>query len=309
MTDYIVRGTAADNQIRVFAATTKSIVEEGRRIHSTSPTATAALGRLLTAGAIMGGMQKNSTDILTLQIAGSGPIGGMTVTAGFHTDVKQTPGKVEMKEKVYVKGYAKHPEADLPLNSKGKLDVGGLVGAGYLSVIKDMGLKDPFVGQVNLVSGEVAEDITSYYANSEQIPSSVALGVLVGKGGEVKCAGGFVIQLMPFASEEVIDKLEARLSAVRSVTSMLDSGMSPEAILEEVFEGMGLELTDKIEADYYCNCSKERVSKAVQSVSLNDLREMANDGKPIEVGCFFCGRKYEFSTEDIKNIIKAKKTN
>ncbi len=307
MSDYIIRATAADDQMRIFAATTKEITEEARRIHNLSPTATAALGRLLTAGAIMGGMQKNSTDVLTLQIKGDGPVGGLTVTSGFFTKSEKSDGRLSIKEKVYVKGYANNPSANLPPNAKGKLDVGGLVGRGTLTVIKDMGLKEPFAGQTELISGEIAEDLTYYYANSEQIPSSVALGVLVGKEG-TKCAGGFIVQLLPFAEDALIDRLEKKLTGIPSVTSMLDKGMSPEDLVNEVFGEFDVTIADRIEAEYHCNCSKEKVMKAVESISANDLREMIKDNKPVEVGCYFCGRKYEFNTEELKNIVKSKKT-
>ena len=228
MTDYIVRATAADNQIRAFAATTRDVVETAREHHGTSPVATAALGRLLTAGTMMGSMMKNDTDMLTLQIRGDGPLGGITVTADAHGDVK---------------GYVLNPEVMLPPKN-GKLDVGGAVGIGLLNVIKDMGLKEPYVGQTILVTSEIAEDLTYYFANSEQVPSSVGLGVLMEKDNTVRCAGGFIIQLMPFAEEKTIDKLEENLKKVTSVTELLDKGYTPEQLLEELLGNLGLEITD-----------------------------------------------------------------
>ncbi|HHV12042.1 MAG TPA: Hsp33 family molecular chaperone HslO [Clostridiales bacterium] len=289
MTDYIIRASAADNQIRAFAATTRDLVEYARGIHETSPVATAALGRLLTAGAMMGSMMKGDKDILTLQIKGNGPIGGITVTA----DTKGT-----------VKGYAYHPEVLLPANEKGKLDVGGAVGEGILSVIKDLGLKEPYVGQTHLVSGEIAEDLTYYFATSEQVPSVVALGVLMNKDNTVRRAGGFIIQLMPFAEEWVIDVLEKKVGEITSITSLLDQEMSPEAILENILGDAGLEITDKQLASFECNCTKERVEKAIVSIGQKDIQEMIDDNEPIEVNCHFCNKHYNFSVDELKEIIK-----
>ena len=289
MSDYIVRATAANNQIRAFACTTRDLVEEARKAHNTSPVATAALGRLLTAGSMMGSMMKGDKDILTLQIKCSGPIGGLTVTAD---------------AKANVKGYVIHPEVMLPPNDKGKLDVGKALDLGVLSVIKDMGLKEPYVGQTHLVSGEIAEDLTYYFATSEQVPSSVALGVLMNKDNTVKRAGGFIIQLLPFADEEVITKLEQKIGEITSITSLLDQDMTPEQILEYVLGEFGVEIMDKVETSFYCNCSKERVEKAIVSIGRKDIQEMINDGKPINVNCHFCNRSYEFSIEELKDIIK-----
>ena len=230
MKDYIVRATAGDGQIRAFAATTGNLVEEARKRHDTSPVATAALGRLLTAGAMMGGMMKNETDVLTLQIKGDGPLGGITVTADAKGDVK---------------GYVDHPEAMMPPKN-GKLDVGGAVGIGLLNVIKDMGLKEPYVGQTILQTSEIAEDLTYYFATSEQVPSSVGLGVLMNKDNTVHCAGGFIVQVMPFISDEVLDKLEENIKKISSVTSMLDNGHTPEQMLEQVLDGLNVEFIQNI---------------------------------------------------------------
>ena len=289
MSDYIVRATAANNQIRAFACTTRDLVEEARKAHNTSPVATAALGRLLTAGSMMGSMMKGDKDILTLQIKCSGPIGGLTVTAD---------------AKANVKGYVIHPEVMLPPSDKGKLDVGKALDLGVLSVIKDMGLKEPYVGQTHLVSGEIAEDLTYYFATSEQVPSSVALGVLMNKDNTVRRAGGFIIQLLPFADEEVITKLEQKIGEITSITSLLDQDMTPEQILENVLGEFGVEIMDKVETNFYCNCCKERVEKAIVSIGRKDIQEMINDGKPISVNCHFCNRSYEFSIEELKDIIK-----
>lgn len=287
--DYIVRATAADHQVRVFAATTRNLVEKARSTHNTSPVATAALGRLLTAGAMMGSMMKGEKDILTLQIQCSGPIGGLTVTAD---------------SSARVKGYVVNPKVMLPVNDKGKLDVGGALSLGILNVIKDMGLKEPYVGQTVLQTGEIAEDLTFYFANSEQIPSSVGLGVLMNKNNTVAQAGGFIIQLMPFAEERVIAGLEKKLSAVTSVTSMLEQGMTPEDIIEELLGEFGVKIQDTLPAEYYCNCDKKRVEKAVISIGAKDIQEMIDDGKDIEINCHFCNTNYHFSIEELKQILK-----
>lgn len=289
MGDYIVRATAANNQIRAFAATTKEMVEFARQAHNTSPVATAALGRLLTGGAMMGAMQKGDKDLLTLQIKCSGPIQGLTVTADSHGNVK---------------GYVNNPEVMLPPSEKGKLDVGKALDLGVLSVIKDMGLKEPYVGQTHLVSGEIAEDLTKYFAESEQVPSAVALGVLMNKDNTVRRAGGFIIQLMPFADDEVIDKLEAKINSITSITALLDKDMTPEMILEEVLGEFGVEIMEKTETRFHCNCTKERVEKAIVSIGKKDLQEMIDDGEPIEVNCHFCNENYHFSVEELKDIIK-----
>lgn len=289
MTDYIVRASAADGQIRAFAATTRDLVEHARQIHSTSPTATAALGRLLTAGSIMGSMQKGEKDILTLQIRGDGPIGGLTVTAD---------------SRGYVKGYVYNPDVMLPANTKGKLDVGGAVGAGILSVIKDLGLKEPYVGQINLISGEIAEDLTYYFASSEQTPSAVALGVLMNKDNTVRRAGGLIVQLMPFAQEEITDRLEQKINNMSSITSLLDQEMTPEMILEDILGEFGLEILDKQPVAYECNCSKERVESAIISIGRKDIEEMIEDDKPIEVNCHFCNKQYIFTVDELKAMLE-----
>lgn len=291
MSDYIVRATAANNQIRAFAATTKQVVETAREHHGTSPVATAALGRLLTAGAMMGSMMKNDTDMLTLQIRGDGPIQGITVTADSHANVK---------------GYVGNPDVMLPPKN-GKLDVGGAVGIGLLQVIKDMGLKEPYSGQTILVTSEIAEDLTYYFANSEQVPSSVGLGVLMEKDNTVRCAGGFIIQLMPFAEEKTISQLEENLKNVTSVTALLDKGNTPEQLLEELLGNLGLEITDTISTQFFCNCSKERVEQAVVSIGRKDIQEMIDEGEDIEVKCHFCNTAYRYTIDELKEIMKRSK--
>lgn len=292
MSDYIIRATAAQAQVRVFAATTKNLVEEARQRHNTSPVATAALGRLLTAGAMMGAMQKGDNDKLTLQIKCSGPIGGLTVTAD---------------AKANVKGFVENPNVMLPPSKAGKLDVGKALDMGVLSVIKDMGLKEPYVGQTHLVSGEIAEDLTYYFATSEQVNSSVALGVLMDKNNTVRQAGGFILQLMPFAEEAVIVQLEENLKNLPSVTTMLERGETPESMLDIVLNGLEHEILDKIPTKFECDCSKEKVEKALISVGQKDIQEMIDDGKPIEVKCHFCNTAYTFNIPELKAILhKAK---
>lgn len=292
MNDYIIRATAANSQIRAFACISTEIVETARQAHDTSPVVTAALGRLLTAGAMMGSMMKGEKDLLTLKVACNGPIGGLTVTADSSANVK---------------GYANQNVVNLPPSPKGKLDVGKALDIGVLSVIKDMGLKEPYVGQTDLVTGEIAEDLTYYFATSEQVPSSVALGVLMNRDNTVRCAGGFIIQLLPFAEDEVIEKLEKKIGEITSVTSMLDKGMTPEEILQELLGEFGLTILDKVPTKFACNCTKERVEKAIVSIGKKDLQEMIDDGKPIEVNCHFCNTNYEFSVDELKDIINRSK--
>ncbi len=289
MRDYIVRATAANNQVRAFAATTRDLVEHARQAHNTSPVATAALGRLLTGGAMMGSMMKNEKDMLTIQIQCDGPIEGLTVTADVNGNVK---------------GYVNNPNVMLPPSAKGKLDVANALGLGVMNVIKDMGLKEPYLGQTILVTSEIAEDLTYYFATSEQVPSSVGLGVLMEKDNTVKQAGGFIIQVMPFVEDEVVSKLEANIAKIDSVTEMLEKGYTPEKILETVLEGMEVEFTDTLPAKFDCNCSKERVEKALISIGRKDIQEMIDDGETIEMNCHFCNTNYHFTVEELKEIIK-----
>lgn len=287
--DYIVRATAADAGIRAFAITSREIVETARGDHGTSPVMTAALGRLLSGGAMMGAMLKGEKDLLTLQIQCSGPAKGLTVTAD---------------AKGHVKGYAVNPIVNLPPNAQGKLDVGGALDTGILSVIKDMGLKEPYVGQCRLQTGEIAEDLTYYFATSEQIPSAVGLGVLMNKDNTVRQAGGFMIQLMPFTADAVIERLEKRVGEIDSVTAMLERGLTPEGILEEILGEFGLEVLDTLPAAFICDCSKERVSRALAAIRREDLDSIINDGESIEVKCQFCNKAYTFEIEELKEIRK-----
>ena len=288
MADYVIRATAAKGQIRAFAATTRDLVEEARKAHNTSPVATAALGRLLTAGAMMGYDMKGEKDLLTIKIQGDGPIKGLTVTADSHGNVK---------------GYAFNPGVMLPPNEKGKLDVGGALGVGILSVVRDIGLKEPYVGQTILVSGEIAEDLTYYYATSEQTPSSVALGVLMNKDNTVRQAGGFILQLMPGASEDVVGGLERKLAEVTSVTALMDVGNTPETILKYILGDFDLEINDKNPARFFCGCSKNRVARALISLGKKELDAMIRDGKPVDVNCDFCGRSYTFDVEELAALL------
>ena len=289
MNDYIIRATAANDQIRAFAAVTTEMVETAREHHNTSPVATAALGRLLTAGAMMGSMMKGEKDVLTLQIKAGGPLQGITVTADSQGNVK---------------GYVGNPDVCIPANSKGKLDVAGAVGPGFLTVIKDMGLKEPYSGQVMLQTCEIAEDLTYYFATSEQVPSAVGLGVLMNKNNTVRQAGGFIVQLMPFAEEEVISRLEQNVQKINSVTNLLEEGHTPESLLEKVLEGFDIQINEKMDTRFHCNCSKERVAKALISIGRKELNEMIQEGKPIEMNCHFCNTNYNFTVEELKEILR-----
>ncbi len=287
--DYIVRATAAEGQVRAFAIRSRKLVEQARIYHNTSPVMTAALGRLLSGGAMMGVMMKGEKDLLTLQVRGSGEAKGMTVTADSQGNVK---------------GYPQVPDVMRPPNAEGKLDVGGAIGSGILSVIKDIGLKEPYVGQVALQTSEIAEDLTYYFAASEQVPSAVGLGVLMNRDNTVRQAGGFIIQLMPGAGEGIVGALEAAMAKMDSVTEMLEQGDTPEVLLERLLGSLGLEVLGHIPAHYRCDCSKERVSRAVASIGAKDLRELAESCEPIEVACQFCGRRYVFTPEDMEGLLE-----
>lgn len=289
MNDYIIRATAANDQIRAFAITSREMVEKARQLQNTSPVATAAFGRLLTGAAMMGSMMKGEKDILTIRMRGDGPINGITVTADSFANVK---------------GYVGNPNVIIPPNYLGKLDVGAAIGYGTMSVTKDLGMKEPYTSQINLTTSEVAEDLTYYFAASEQIPSAVALGVLMEKDNTVKQAGGFILQLMPFAEEKVISFLEEKVNKINSVTDMLEKGMTPEDILEEVVGELGLKINDKIDTAYKCNCSRERVSKALVSIGKTELTDMINDGKEININCNFCNTNYTFSIAELKELHK-----
>ena len=286
--DYIVRGTAADGQIRCFAINARRLVEEARKRHHTSPVATAALGRLLAGGAMMGTMMKGENDLLTLQIQCSGPIQGLTVTADAFG---------------HVKGYVNQPLVSLPASPLGKLDVGKALDLVVLTVIRDIGLKEPYAGQVQLVSGEIAEDLTYYFATSEQTPSSVALGVLMNRNNTVAQAGGYIIQLMPDTNNEIINILEKRLANIAPVTTLLSEGHTPETMLTEILQDFDVSFSDNtIPAFFCCNCSKERLSRALISLGSKELENMISEGKPIEMNCHFCNTDYVFDLEELQQI-------
>lgn len=291
MSDYIVRATAAGETVRAFAIRSTELTAEAREIHHTYPVVMAALGRLLSAGAMMGSMMKGENDKLTLQMKGDGPIIQMTVTADSHGNVK---------------GFAANPAVDIPLKRAGKLDVGGAVGKGLLTVIMDLGLKEPYNGQVEIQTGEIGDDLAYYYTVSEQTPSVVGLGVMVDTDSSVKHAGGFIIQVMPDAKEETIEALEAKVAAAEPVTTMMDKGMGPEEILEYYLEDLDLRITEKMPVRYYCGCSKEKVAEALATISTEDLKEMINDGEEIEVKCYFCNSAYKFSTAELEEMIASR---
>lgn len=287
MGDYMIRAVAADAAIRAYAVTSKEMVETARAAHNTSPIMTAALGRLLSAAAMMGSMLKGEKDLLTLQIQCSGPAKGLTVTADSHGNVK---------------GFAHNPVVDLPPNEEGHLNVGKALDLGILSVIKDLGLKEPYVGQCELQTGEIAEDLTYYFAASEQVPSAVGLGVLMNPDNTVKQAGGFIIQLMPDADDEVIEKLEKRITEIDSVTVMLDRGLTPEKILEEILGEFDMTVYEPVQTAFACDCSKEKVKRALATISKKDLDSIINDGESIEVKCQFCNKAYTFEIDELKEL-------
>ena len=287
MSDTLIRAYAADGFVRAFAASTKDIVAFAKKSHGTSPVCTAALGRLLTAGSMMGSMMKSKADIMTLLIRCEGPIGGLCVTADAEGNVK---------------GYVNEPLVMLPAKPNHHFDVGGALGKGILSVIRDLGLKDPYVGEVELQTGEIAEDLTYYFASSEQTPSVVGLGVLMNKDNTVACAGGFILQLMPDCPEDVIERIEQNIKGIPSVTDMLSSGMTPEDILNRTLDGLNPEVTDTLTPKYLCNCSKERYAKGIMSLGKKDLDSLIAGGEDIEVVCRFCGKKYVFTADELKDM-------
>jgi molecular chaperone Hsp33 len=288
MKDYMIRAIAAGGQVRAFAADTRETVEYARAAHNTSPVVTAGLGRLLTAGSMMGSMMKGERDVLTLKAEGSGPVGHYLVTADSHGNVK---------------GYAANPDVILPANAAGKLDVAGSLGVGLLTVIKDLGLKEPYTGTCELITGEIADDITYYFATSEQTPSSVGLGVLMTKENTVNVAGGFIIQIMPDATEETISAVEEKITSITSVTGMLEKGMTPEDILQYILGDLELEILDKTEVAFVCDCSKEKVSKALAAINKEDLQGIIDDGEDIEIKCHFCNKTYGFSVEEMEKML------
>ena len=290
--DYIVRASLANDSVRAFAISSTHLVAEARERHKTLPVVTAALGRLLSAGAMMGCMMKGDKDIVTVSLKGDGPAGYITVTADSHGHVKGFPG---------------NPNVDIPRKYAGKLDVGAAVGRGLLTVSYDLGLKEPYSGQVEIQTGEVAEDLAYYFTVSEQLPSAVGLGVMVDTDSSVKHAGGFIVQLLPDAPEDVIELLEKKLANLEPVTTMMEQGMTPEEMLLHIFEGVDIEFTERHDVKFYCDCSKEKVKRALAAISDKDLQDIVNDDEDIEVKCYFCNTAYKFSIADIKDILSSRK--
>ena len=286
MSDRLIHGLSNNKELRFIAAYTKDMVEEARNIHGLSPLCSAALGRLLTAGAMMGSMCKNEEDLLTLKIDGDGPIRQITVSAD---------------AKARVRGLMYDPSVELPLKANGHLDVGGGVGAGMLTVMKDLGLKEPYIGQTPLTSGEIGDDLTYYFAASEQTPSAVGLGVLVDKDSSIKHAGGFIIQLMPFASEETISALEKTLAGISSVTDHFENGESLEDLVQTLIGDF--EIEGELTPCYHCNCDRERVTKALISLGRDELDKMVADGQPVTLHCDFCNKDYTFEIDEIKALM------
>ena len=293
MGDYLVRATAANETIRAFAVRSTDMVAKARELHHTYPVVTAALGRLLSAGAMMGSMMKGDKDKLTIQMTGDGPIGQMTVTVDSHGNVK---------------GFPENPAVDIPLKRPGKLDVGSAVGHGLLTVIMDLGLSEPYNGQVEIQTGEIGDDLAYYFTVSEQVPSAVGLGVMVDTDSSVKEAGGFIIQVMPGAAEETISAVEANVANAKPVTAMMEDGMTPEDILNTLLDGLDeVNILETQPVRFYCDCSKEKVARALATISKKDLDDIINDGEEIEVKCHFCNSAYKYSVDELKEIMTSRK--
>ena len=289
MTDYVIRAMAGQGEVRAFVATTTNMVEEARKLHETTKVATAAFGRTLTATSMMGLMMKNDGDKLTVIIKGGGPIGTILATSN---------------AKGIVKGYVENPNVEVPDYENGKLNVAAAVGNdGVVRVTKDLGLREPYNGAYPLVSGEIAQDLTHYFALSEQTPSVVALGVLT-TGMKVEHAGGLIVQLMPDATEETISKLEKNVAKLTSITNMMSDGKTPEDILNIVLEGLNPKILDKIEVGFECECSKERVQKVLVAIGKKELASIIEEDKEAEIGCQFCNSKYKYNEEELLEILK-----
>ena len=288
--NYVVRAIDKNKSFRVFIAKTTEMVEKARKTHDLTPVAAAALGRTITAGAMMGIMQKNEKDEVSIVIKGDGPIGGITVVA---------------KKNGNTKGYVGNPRIPIELNEAGKLDVGKAVGTGKLTVIRDYGLKEPYIGQSDLITGEIAEDLSNYYASSEQQPSAVALGVLVDKDLSIKASGGMIIQVLPNISEDDLGLLEHKISVMTPMSTLIEQGYTPEQILEGLFEDMGMELLEKVPVDYVCDCKRDRIEKALISVGKSELQDMIEKDHGAELTCHFCNEKYQFSESDLVEMINS----
>ena len=292
MNDYIVRATAGNGSIRAFAATTRNLVQHAREVHHTSPVASAALGRMLTAAAMMGTMLKGDKDLLTLQVRGEGPLQGIVVTSD---------------SKAQVKGYVFNPGVEVPDLIPGKLNVSGAIGAGHMSIIKDIGMREPYAGKIELVTGEIAEDLTYYFAQSEQTPSAIGLGVLVETDTSIRRAGGFIIQLLPDATDEMIDRLEKKLATIPYVSDLLDMGATPEDILQMILGDFDLKIMDKIPTTFYCNCTRERVEKALISIGKDELEKIIREDKKANLHCHFCSKEYDFNEEQLVALLEEAK--
>jgi len=288
MKDYCLRATAANGHIRVFVATTKDLVNKAAKIHNTTPVASAALGRLLTATSIMGLMMGNESHLITINIKGDGPIGGVLATS-------DGLGRV--------RGYVHYPDGDAPPRPDGKLNVGGAIGTGQITVIKDLGLKEPYVGTLQLVSGEVAEDIAGYFAYSEQVPSVVSLGVVVDRDHSIRQAGGFLIQLMPGFDDDLIDKLEAKMADFPAITTIMEAGKTPEDILDMLLADFGYEIVDKSQMEFYCNCNRERVTGALVTIGAKELTQIIEEDGKAEINCHFCNKYYAFDKTELTTIL------
>ena len=285
----IVRATNKTYTIRMFAIESTDMVQAAVDIHRTTPVASAALGRVITAASMMGVMMKNDKDKITFQIKGDGPLGGVVSVAYANGQTK---------------AYPLNPVVDLPIKDNGKLDVGGAVGEGKLTVIKDFGLKEPYIGQTDLVNGEIAEDLTAYYAYSEQQPSAVALGVLVDTDQSIKASGGFIVQLMPDATDEEIDILEKNLSSIKSVSHLIEEGKTPEDLVQIVLKGLVPQVSDTILVAHQCDCSRERLEQALISIGIAELEDILANEKETELQCHFCNQKYKFSEQDLKAMVE-----
>lgn len=289
MKDYLIKGIDELGRIRVYVASSTNMVEKARLTHNTSPTASAALGRTLTAGVIMGAMMKNDRDVLTLKISGGGPAGNIYVVA-------KNNGKI--------KGYIDNPMADLPSREDGKLDVGALVGKnGAITTIMDLGLKEPYIGQSNIITGEIAEDIANFYAFSEQQPSAVSLGVLVDKDISIKAAGGYIIQLLPGVSDEDIDKIENRLANIDPVSAMIDNGLTPEEIMEKILGDFNMRILEKLDLEYKCDCSRERIEQVIISLGQKEIEDIIEEDGKAEIVCHFCNTKHQFNEAELRKIL------
>ncbi len=288
--DHIVRAITKDGFVKAMAISSTNLVERARNIHKTTPTATAALGRVLTAASMMGNLQKVEDGALTIQVKGGGPLGTILATSDATGNVR---------------GYVHNPSITLLEKYAGKLDVGAAVGTdGMLTVIRDLQMKEPYIGSVALVSGEIADDVTAYFAQSEQTPTACALGVLVDTDQSVKVAGGYLIQLLPGTPDEVIDKLEAGIQKAGAVTPMLEEGLSPEEILRRVLADFETEFLETTPVEYRCYCSRERVLQTLITIGKKDLQELVEDNKPIRVECQFCDNVYEFSPQELKTLLE-----